>query len=314
MKYVRIVAILEPVLMLSGGALLLVASLKAQKMLASPLEVASNHLIRILIYCLVCLSISRLRLFYVTISAVTLPILLYAYATVEPMRLIALLSVAGISFLMLFLILDMIMERIAGIKSDNEPHGYGRGTKLVWALTGNIFTILGAIFTILFTLGLLSALKVSTWFNIKVLDSVGNVIEAALMMLVGLYFRHYVGRILRFLVSLDPVGHDVYYDEHGLFRDSPGTPYLVKWSEVQRVEVISVSEISKTLTARVLWVLWAFINGFPFKVHGRSTRERGRILIVRKDGTSIVLDNVVAPSGLIPIFKGFMEEDSAGRT
>jgi hypothetical protein len=31
MKYVRIVAILEPVLMLSGGALLLVASLKAQK-------------------------------------------------------------------------------------------------------------------------------------------------------------------------------------------------------------------------------------------------------------------------------------------
>ena len=127
---------------------------------------------------------------------------------------------------------------------------------------------------------------------------------------------------------------DVYYDEKGLYYDIPGKPYLFKWDEVKEYSILSVEEVEdtelekvgiiipypilfetsifSTSIARFLlklsrYIAWRKIDR-EYALTGIA--KLGTVKFVKKDGSVILLNNVINPHRLTPIFDKYIKENS----
>ena len=131
--------------------------------------------------------------------------------------------------------------------------------------------------------------------------------------LYGLYraYRTYKNHLRNFVARLG-IYNDVYYDEKGLYYDKPGKPYLLKWDEVadyRILDVVAKNDYAGTppLVRLFMYSIW---NDIDPEYAMTGIMKIATIQFIKKDGSSIVLQNVLSPYRLIPIFDKYIRENS----
>jgi len=137
-----------------------------------------------------------------------------------------------------------------------------------------------------------------------------------LMVIGGLYglydaYRKYKNHLRNFVARLG-IYNDVYYDEKGLYYDKPGKPYLLKWDEVvdyRILDVVAKNDYAGTppLVRLFMYSIW---NDIDPEYAMTGIMKIATIQFIKKDGSSIILQNVLSPYRLIPIFDKYIRENS----
>jgi hypothetical protein len=149
---------------------------------------------------------------------------------------------------------------------------------------------------------------------------------------IGIYLMYYPYTRMRNIVAVPERFKDVYYDEKGLYYDIPGKPYLFKWDEVKGYNIVSVEEVEDTELEKegiiiMLPILFVGISSFATSVSRILLRfsryiawrkidpeyatygvmKLGTVQFVKKDGSVVVLNNVINPYRLEPVFKKYIK-------
>lgn len=137
-----------------------------------------------------------------------------------------------------------------------------------------------------------------------------------LMVIGGLYglydaYRKYKNHLRNFVARLG-IYNDVYYDDKGLYYDKPGKPYLLKWDEVTDYRILDVVARNEyvgvpPLVRFIVYSIWSDIDP-EYAMTG--VMKIATIQFIKKDGSSIILQNVLSPYRLIPIFDKYIRENS----
>jgi hypothetical protein len=135
----------------------------------------------------------------------------------------------------------------------------------------------------------------------------------------GLYLLHHSSKYIMNLVARPEPFKDVYYDEKGLYYDKRGKPYLFKWEEIKEYRILSVTEVnynpSRLYIVSVIpfllslnrYMVWKKIDP---EYASTGIMKIGTVQFTKKDGSSIVLHNVLNPYRLIPIFDKYIAESN----
>jgi hypothetical protein len=175
------------------------------------------------------------------------------------------------------------------------------------------------------------------WFWAFMLYLDGYTAVATIMFIIGvigIYLMYYPYTRMRNIVAVPERFKDVYYDEKGLYYDIPGKPYLFKWDEVKGYNIASVEEVedtelekvgiiipypimfetsvSATSVSRFLlklsrYIAWRKIDPEYAKY---GVMKLGTVQFVKKDGSVVVLNNVINPYRLAPIFDKYIKESN----
>jgi hypothetical protein len=162
------------------------------------------------------------------------------------------------------------------------------------------------------------------WFWSFTLFIDGYTVPAIILFIigvVGLYLMYYPYPRMKNIVAVPERFKDVYYDEKGLYYDIPGKPYLFKWDEVKEYSILSVEEVDeypKRLIDLVLpiphlmlslarYIAWRNIDQ---EYASTGIAKLGTVQFVKKDGSVIVLNNVLNPYRLTPIFDKYIKESN----
>jgi hypothetical protein len=175
------------------------------------------------------------------------------------------------------------------------------------------------------------------WLWSLVLYIDGYLMASTIMFIIGvigIYLMYYPYTRMRNIVATPERYKDVYYDEKGLYYDIPGKPYLLKWDEVKEYSVLSVEEVEdtelekvgiiipypilfetsifSTSIARFLLKLSRYIAWRKIDPEYAWTGivKLGTVKFVKKDGSVILLNNVINPYRLTPIFDKYIKENS----
>jgi hypothetical protein len=105
---------------------------------------------------------------------------------------------------------------------------------------------------------------------------------------------------------------DVCYDEKGLYYDKPDKPYLLKWDEIAGYNIPEVMAISEYARAPPIFNLIRYFRWRNIDPEYAATgiMKVGTVQFIKKDGSSIILQNVVFPYRLIPIFDKYIAESN----
>jgi hypothetical protein len=135
----------------------------------------------------------------------------------------------------------------------------------------------------------------------------------------GLYLLHRSSKYIMNLVARPESFNDVYYDEKGLYYDKRGKPYLFKWDEVKEYRILSVTEVD--YNPRRLYIIP--VTPFLLKLNrymvwrkidpsyaSTGIMKLGTVQFIKNDGSSIVVDNVLNPYRLVPIFDKYINENN----
>jgi len=131
--------------------------------------------------------------------------------------------------------------------------------------------------------------------------------------LYGLYraYRTYKNHLRNFVARLG-IYNDVYYDEKGLYYDKPGKPYLLKWDEVADYRILDVVARNEYagVPPLVRFIEYSIWNEIDPEYAMTGVRKTATIQFIKKDGSSIILQNVLSPYRLIPIFDKYIKGNS----
>lgn len=131
--------------------------------------------------------------------------------------------------------------------------------------------------------------------------------------LYGLYnaYHKYKNHLRNFVARLG-IYNDVYYDEKGLYYDKPGKPYLLKWDEVADYRILDVVAKNDYVGLPPLFRLigYSIWNDIDPEYAATGIMKIGTVQFIKKDGSSIILQNVVFPCRLIPIFDKYIAESN----
>ena len=149
---------------------------------------------------------------------------------------------------------------------------------------------------------------------------------------IGIYLMYYPYPRMKNIVAVPERFKDVYYNEKGLYYDIPGKPYLLKWDEVKEYNIVSVEEVEDTDEYKVgmiipLPILFSAsliatsVGRFVVKISRYVAWRKidpeyaqtgiiklGTVQFVKKDGSVVVLNNVLNPYRLTPIFNKYIKE------
>jgi len=172
------------------------------------------------------------------------------------------------------------------------------------------------------------------WFWSFILYLDGYTAVATIMFIIGvigIYLMYYPYTRMRNIVAVPERFKDVYYDEKGLYYDIPGKPYLFKWDEVKGYNIVSVVEVGDTelenvgiiiappilfgilsfatSVSRILlrfsrYIAWRKIDP-EYATYG--VMKLGTVQFIKKDGSVILLNNVINPYRLEPVFKKYIK-------
>jgi hypothetical protein len=172
------------------------------------------------------------------------------------------------------------------------------------------------------------------WFWSFILYLDGYIAFATIMFIIGvigIYLMYYPYIRMRNIVAVPERFKDVYYDEKGLYYDIPGKPYLFKWDEVKGYNIVSVEEVEDTelekvgiiiplpilfetslfatSVSRILlrfsrYIAWRKIDP-EYAQYG--VMKLGTVQFIKKDGSVILLNNVINPYRLEPVFKKYIK-------
>jgi len=131
--------------------------------------------------------------------------------------------------------------------------------------------------------------------------------------LYGLYdaYHKYKNHLRNFVARLG-IYNDVYYDEKGLYYDIPGKPYLLKWDEVadyRILDVVAKNDYAGT-PPLVRFLMYSIWNDIDPEYAMTGIMKIATIQFIKKDGSSVILQNVLSPYRLIPIFDKYIRENS----
>jgi len=138
---------------------------------------------------------------------------------------------------------------------------------------------------------------------------------------IGIYLMYYPYTRMRNIVAVPERFKDVYYDEKGLYYDIPGKPYLFKWDEVKEYSILSVEEVDnypvrlvdllipypRLMLSFARYIAWRKIDR-EYALTGIA--KLGTVQFVKKDGSVVVLNNVINPYRLTPIFDKYIKESN----
>jgi hypothetical protein len=139
--------------------------------------------------------------------------------------------------------------------------------------------------------------------------------------MIGIYLMYYPYTRMRNIVATPEAFKDVYYDEKGLYYDIPGKPYLFKWDEVKGYNIVSVEEVDnypvrladllipypRLMLSFARYIAWRKIDR-EYALTGIA--KLGTVQFVKKDGSVVVLNNVINPYRLTPIFDKYIKESN----
>lgn len=162
------------------------------------------------------------------------------------------------------------------------------------------------------------------WFWSLVLYLDGYLMISIIMFIIGvigIYLMYYPYTRMRNIVATPERFKDVYYDEKGLYYDIPGKPYLFKWDEVKEYSVLSVEEVDnypiklidllipypRLMLSFARYISWRKIDP---EYAWTGIAKLGTVKFVKKDGSVIVLNNVINPYRLTPIFDKYIKENN----
>jgi len=137
----------------------------------------------------------------------------------------------------------------------------------------------------------------------------------------GAYAAYYPYKHMGNFVARPAAFRDVFYDEKGLYYDTSGKPYLFKWDEVKEYRMLSVTQVNmnpNSLSAQISpvstlpvslarYIAWRKIDP---EYASTGIMKIGTVQFIKKDGSSIILTNVLNPYRLIPIFDKYIKENS----
>jgi len=128
--------------------------------------------------------------------------------------------------------------------------------------------------------------------------------------LYGLYnaYHKYKNHLRNFVARLG-IYNDVYYDEKGLYYDKPGKPYLLKWDEVADYRILDVVARNEYagVPPLVRFIEYSIWNDIDPEYAMTGVMKIATIQFIKKDGSSIILQNVLSPYRLIPIFDKYIK-------
>jgi uncharacterized membrane protein len=172
------------------------------------------------------------------------------------------------------------------------------------------------------------------WFFSLMLFFDGYIVPATVLFIIGvigLYLMYYPYPRMKNIVAVPERFKDVYYDEKGLYYDIPGKPYLFIWDEVKGYNIVSVEEVEDTELEKVgiiipypilfetsvfatsvtrfllklsRYIAWRKIDPEYAKY---GVMKLGTVQFIKKDGSVILLSNVINPYRLEPIFKKYIK-------
>jgi hypothetical protein len=117
---------------------------------------------------------------------------------------------------------------------------------------------------------------------------------------------------MRYFVARLGIYNDVYYDEKGLYYDKPGKPYLLKWDEVADYRILDVMAKNDYAGMPPLLNLFRYFiwNEIDQEYAMTGVMKIATIQFIKKDGSSMILQNVLLPYRLIPIFDKYIKGNS----
>ena len=139
--------------------------------------------------------------------------------------------------------------------------------------------------------------------------------------ILGAYVAYYPYKLMEKFVARPVAFRDVYYDDKGLYYDIRGKPYLITWDEVKEYRILSVTQVNMnpdSLSAQIMpastlpvslarYIAWRKIDP---EYASTGIMKLGTVQFIKKDGSSIILTNVLNPYRLIPIFNKYIQESS----
>jgi len=138
------------------------------------------------------------------------------------------------------------------------------------------------------------------------LDSLGITIG-------GVYILYSIHRKqmeqMEYLVAKLGPYNDVFYDDEGLYYDKPGKPYLLKWDEVVDYRILEVMAVNEYARAPPIFHLFRYLRWRNRNPEYAMTGivKIGTVQFIKKDGSSIILQNVLFPYRLVPIFDKYIK-------
>jgi hypothetical protein len=151
---------------------------------------------------------------------------------------------------------------------------------------------------------------------------VGQILGSLILLVIavgGLYLLHRSSKYIMNLVARPGAFKDVYYDEKGLYYDKRGRPYLLKWDEVKEYRILSVTELDHNPNRPYIvppipvilhlnrYVVWRKIDP---EFASTGIMKVGTVQFIKKDGSSVILNNVLNPYRLVPIFDKYINENN----
>jgi len=129
----------------------------------------------------------------------------------------------------------------------------------------------------------------------------------------GLYhaYRTYKNKMRNFVARLG-IYRDVYYDEKGLYYDNPVKQYLLKWDELADYRILDVMAKNEYAGLPPLLHLFRYHiwNDIDPEYAMSGVAKVGTIQFIKKDGSSIILQNVFSPYRLMPILDRYVKENN----
>ena len=120
-------------------------------------------------------------------------------------------------------------------------------------------------------------------------------------------YRTYKNQMRNFVARLG-IYKDVYYDEKGLYYDNPVKHYLIKWDEIVDYRILDVMAKNEYVGLPPLLHLFRYYiwNDIDPEYAMTGIAKVATIQFIKKDGSSIILQNVFSPYRLIPILDKYI--------
>jgi hypothetical protein len=114
---------------------------------------------------------------------------------------------------------------------------------------------------------------------------------------------------MEYLVAKLGPYNDVLYDDEGLYYDKPNKPYLLKWNEVADYRILDVVATNEYTRAPPIFNLFRYLSWRKRNPEYAMTGivKIGTVQFIKKDGSSVILQNVLFPYRLVPIFDKYIK-------
>jgi len=171
----------------------------------------------------------------------------------------------------------------------------------IYMSIGMFFAFWGILISLAWILGGFREMPVS-WFIVSLTMGIGGIY---------LSYRTYKNQMRNLVARLGP-WTEVYYDDKGLYTSKSGKPYLLKWDEVEKYEIVSVyarDEYSQypPIFNMISYLIWRDIDP---EYATTGIWKFGTVRFYKKDGSVVTLPNTLNPDRFTLIFNKYIYESN----